>query len=76
MLGSDNKLKINKYDGSRWNTQPVGDSLANMKIANFALNGDQKKIILADTSNNLYSGSYNSNINSFDTIKNFASNDQ
>ena len=54
----------------------MGDSLANMKIANFALSGDQKKIILADTSNNLYSGNYNSNINSFDTIKKFATNNQ
>ncbi len=54
----------------------MGDTLANIQIANFALSGDQKKIILADTSNNLYSGSYNSNINSFDTIKKFASNDQ
>jgi hypothetical protein len=75
ILGSDHKMRINKFDGTNWNTQTVGTDLSNLQVKNFALSGDQKKIILTDTNNNLYSGKYNNTINSFDTITKFSSND-
>ena len=68
-------MRINKFDGTNWNTQTVGTDLSNLQVKNFALSGDQKKIILTDTNNNLYSGKYNNTINSFDTITKFSSND-
>ncbi len=76
ILGSDHKMRINKYDGTNWNSQAVGNDLANLQIKNFALSGDQKKIVMADTDSNLYSGKYNNAINSFDTITKFSVNDK
>ena len=68
ILGTDNKLNIQKYDGTTWNSQPVGQSLASLTISNFALSGDQKTLAVSDTNKNLYAGN-------FDSVSKIATND-
>ncbi len=48
ILGSDNKMRIKKFDGTNWNTQAVG-ILAYLQIKSFSISGDQKRIVFANT---------------------------
>jgi hypothetical protein len=58
-------MKIQKYDGSSWNSQYSGNFFSNLQITNFDIYENQTIMIVSDLKNNLYFGNYNPTTNTY-----------